>query len=145
MTCSLACSLAYSLARRFHHASIRLQCSLEQLEGQTDVLKGPAPCLFTVCLAPALLLLVSSDGLGCEWSRRHTQVHRWSRLGTHVLRSRCTLRRIFVVSTCTHHVISQPRPSPFLRRYHLPHKSKRARNGEGLGPRLIRPSAELPW
>ena len=36
----------------------------------------------------------------------------------------------------THHVISQPRPSPFLRRYHLPRKSKRARNGEGLGPRL---------
>ena len=35
-----------------------------------------------------------------------------------------------------HHVISQPRPSPFLRRYHLPRKSKRARNGEGLGPRL---------
>ena len=36
----------------------------------------------------------------------------------------------------THHVISQPRPSPFLRRYSLPRKSKRARNGEGLGPRL---------
>ena len=33
-------------------------------------------------------------------------------------------------------MISQPRPSPFLRRYHLPRKSKRARNGEGLGPRL---------
>ena len=39
----------------------------------------------------------------------------------------------------THHVISQPRPSPFLRRYSLPRKSKRACNGEGLGPRLSFP------
>ena len=32
----------------------------------------------------------------------------------------------------------QPCPTPpaFLRRYHLPRKSKRARNGDGLGPRL---------
>ena len=38
----------------------------------------------------------------------------------------------------THHVISQPRPSPFLnlRCYSLPRKLKRASNGEGLGPRL---------
>ena len=71
----------------------------------------------------------------CDGPRGHTHVHhRWS-----VALALSRIFRIFLVTVSTRvyrHVISQPRPSPFLRRHHLPRKSKRARNGEGLGPRL---------
>ena len=72
----------------------------------------------------------------CDGPRGHTHVH-------HCRSVALALSRIFRIfwSPCLprvyRHVISQPRPSPFLRRYHLPRKSKRARNGEGLGPRLV--------
>ena len=70
----------------------------------------------------------------CDGPRGHTHVHQRRSVTL-------ALSRIFrILSLCLprvyRHVISQPRPSPFLRRYHLPRKSKRARNGEGLGPRL---------
>ena len=69
----------------------------------------------------------------CDEPRGHTHVHH---------RRSVTLAYFaYFWSPCLprvyRHVISQPRPSPFLRHYHLPRKSKRTRNGEGLGPRLV--------
>ena len=69
-----------------------------------------------------------SSSFSLQWFKIHASVPLWNNLPSEAVSS--TDLRAFKLAS----VPGLPR---FYGVYHLPRKSKRARNGEGLGPRLL--------